>query len=566
MLKNTQKAVNAIRTQNYGKLPYIISGPPGTGKTKTICEAVMQLISDPTFRGSILLCAPSDAAADVLAIRLVVHLRPRVLFRLNDSSRSFAEVPGELLPYCFVENELFGIPPFPELMGCRVVVTTCRDAHILVQARVTNRDLASLQVNVANAIDPNSACDVLDHVPINIHWSALLIDEAAQATEPEMLISISITVPPTGSSEKLSPILVLGGDEYQLGPRTYSKGTMLDISLFERLISCHVYRNHPEARKNRATALHNISRPILRPPFTNLIRNYRSHPAIIAVPSSLFYYDSLIPEAPNTDGMERWSGWLGHCWPVLFACNGGLEECEDVNAGGWGGWYNAREADKAIDYAQDLLASGLINQPEICIMSPFRKQVNLLRQKARKAGLWDLNIGPMEAFQGLESRFLILCTTRSRARFLKEDNARGLGIMGEAKRFNVAITRAKEGLIVLGNPIFLRQDPIWRTFLKFCWRNQLVQFEDEGSEADYLRTLEGDMNPWNSVKNDASDTIPNLEAALLYRKQEPRNVSNQVRKFMSEYQDDAMWNSGIIAESSLVAPETARPDHSPNSD
>ena len=503
----------------------------------------------------------------MLAIRLAGPLKPNVLFRLNNPSRTFAEVPGELLPYCFVENEHFGLPPFPELMGCRVVVTACQDAHVLVQARVTNRDLASLQVNVANAIDPSSSCDVLKHIPITLHWSAVLIDEAAQATEPEVLIPISVIAPPIRSPQILSPILVLAGDEHQLGPRTHTKGTMLDISLFERLFSCRVYETHPEARRNRGVALHNVSRLMLRPPFVNLVRNYRSHPAIIAVPSSLFYHDSLIPEAPNTNGMEGWSGWRGQRWPVLFACNGGLDDCEDVNAAGGGGWYNVREANKAIAYAQDLLMSGLINQSSICIMSPFRKQVNLLRQKARKLGLWDLNIGPMETFQGLESRFVILCTTRSRDRFLEEDKKRGLGIMGEAKRFNVAVTRAKEGLIVLGNPVLLRQDPVWENFLKFCWRNGLVQFEDEGSEVvDHSNTLDGDPNLWNSVKTEGSDTIPKLEAALLYKELEPMNVSNQVRKFMSEKQDDAMWNSGIVAESSLIAMRIECSDYSPNSD
>ncbi|KAF8471155.1 hypothetical protein BDZ91DRAFT_514668 [Kalaharituber pfeilii] len=87
-----QKAVDAILEQNYGTVPYLISGPPGTGKTKTIVEAALQLIFAPaTQRSHILLCAPSNQAADTLAQRLIKHLSPKVLFRMNNCSRSFAE-------------------------------------------------------------------------------------------------------------------------------------------------------------------------------------------------------------------------------------------------------------------------------------------------------------------------------------------------------------------------------------------------------------------------------------------------------------------------------------------
>lgn len=182
-----QKAVNAVQHRTYGIMCYLIHGPPGTGKTKTICEIVLQLGKDLTFRGSILLCAASNTAADILALRLRHFFEPGVLLRLNELSRTFAEVPQELLPYCWVEQDMFNLPPFPKLMAYKIIIVTCQGADALVQARVTNGDLISLQANMARAMD--SEFETTDE-PAQLHWAALIIDEAAQATEPETLIPL----------------------------------------------------------------------------------------------------------------------------------------------------------------------------------------------------------------------------------------------------------------------------------------------------------------------------------------------------------------------------------------
>jgi hypothetical protein len=88
--------------------------------------------------------------------------------------------------------------------------------------------------------------------------------------------------------------------------------------------------------------------------------------------------------------------------------------------------------------------------------------------------LWNVNIGPLEAFQGLERRVVIIATTRTRERFLEEDEKRSLGIVNAKRKMNVALTRAMEGLVVIGNPEVLMRDSGWREWLGFCWRNGLV--------------------------------------------------------------------------------------------
>lgn len=140
-----KKAVEAVCEGRYGKLPYLISGPPGTGKTKTIIETALQLLRNSSAHGHILLCAPSDPAADTLVHRLRQHLNTSEVLRLNRPGRTFAEVPGAVLPYCSIVNDTFTLPAFQDLMKYRVVVTTCRDSSLLAQARTTNSDLYTME-------------------------------------------------------------------------------------------------------------------------------------------------------------------------------------------------------------------------------------------------------------------------------------------------------------------------------------------------------------------------------------------------------------------------------------
>lgn len=92
--------------------PLLIHGPPGTGKTKTLVEAALQLLL--RFPATtVLIVGASNPSADTLASRLVQHqhISPKQLFRLNDPSRPFTEIRSQLLPFCFIEQERFALPP-----------------------------------------------------------------------------------------------------------------------------------------------------------------------------------------------------------------------------------------------------------------------------------------------------------------------------------------------------------------------------------------------------------------------------------------------------------------------
>ncbi|KAK3679022.1 hypothetical protein LTR78_001475 [Recurvomyces mirabilis] len=475
------RAVDTALARNYGALPYIISGPPGTGKTKTMVEVALQLVERKDAH--LLVCAPSDPAADTLTRRLRQSLEPKQLLRLNPPSRSFPEVPTAILPFCYIDDDIFSLPPPPQLMRYKIVVTTCRDAEILLRARLSNADLHSLEHGLLSALHPENS------IPQQtLHWTSLLIDEAAQAIEPEACIPLLVVTPPYNykpTKEQHLPSVIMAGDHNQLGPRTASKTHTLQTSLFERLLALTPYAAHPLTRSKQNNGimprLTKSLLPIPRAPFANLIRNYRSHPSILATPSSLFYADTLDPCALPTSTLTSWTGWRGRKWPVLFLSHSGKDEMEQDN----GGWYNVSEARLALSTALSFLQQGLIEKADICIMSPFRAQVNLLRRLARtpEFGLRDVSIGPLEAFQGLESSLLILCTTRTRERFLEQDRLKGLGVVGEARRFNVAVTRAREGLVVIGSPRVLGKDECWGAFLGFCARNGLW---DGGASERYM--------------------------------------------------------------------------------
>ncbi|KAJ4385901.1 hypothetical protein N0V85_007997, partial [Neurospora sp. IMI 360204] len=181
-------AVDSVLCQNYGTMPYLISGPPGTGKTKTMIEIALQLARNVPDCSHILVCAPSEPAADTLADRLSKSMNRNELLRLNRPTRDSREVLSNLLPYCYMQNDVFALPPFAQLMSYRIVVTSCRDASMLMYARLTNSDLYTVSSTLHQQIHPT----LPRPTKARLHWGALLIDEAAQAMEPEALIPLHV--------------------------------------------------------------------------------------------------------------------------------------------------------------------------------------------------------------------------------------------------------------------------------------------------------------------------------------------------------------------------------------
>ncbi|TFK37683.1 P-loop containing nucleoside triphosphate hydrolase protein [Crucibulum laeve] len=487
-LNTEQRSAAAFVALYQSKIPYLISGPPGTGKTRSIVEMVLQILRVQP-EGCILLCAPSNPATDTLVQRLRSVLLPKDMLRLNDHNRTFAEVPSNIMPYCHVEDNKFALPPWETLMKRRVVACSCLDASALVMAQCTNMSLTKLEEEIVSNLHPFRH-QIHQAQP---HWTHLIIDEAAQGSEPELLIPMSVVVtrPATNGIATLLPQLVLCGDINQLGPVVASENARnaeLDVSLLERLSERSVYTSHSYKRPSEPPSLQTWS------PFIHLVKNYRSHPAILMPPSALFYDDSLEPCAKN--GIIQWSGLSNPRLPIKFIGNETKEECIDERAS----WYNVGEIEQTLAAITSLLSQKQLCKPalrakDIGVMSPWREQVWKLRERLRKEGLRDVDVGTVEDYQGRESRVVIISCVRSNVRFLDEDHKKGLGLFLSRKRMNVAITRAKELLIVIGNGDVLQRDPYWRSFLQFMLRNQLyigphLNLEWDGS---YISRLESQL-------------------------------------------------------------------------
>lgn len=134
-------------------------------------------------------------------------------------------------------DNLFTLPEFPVIMEKRVVVVTCRDADMLHKARLCNRDIFQLECNIHAKLHRTAPL-----VVPRLHWTSVIIDEAAQALEMEALLPLLVVAPPNvAAPEVIRPSVIMVGDEHQLGPRTASKDPAIQRSLFERILARPVY-------------------------------------------------------------------------------------------------------------------------------------------------------------------------------------------------------------------------------------------------------------------------------------------------------------------------------------
>ncbi|CAH1266449.1 MOV10 [Branchiostoma lanceolatum] len=426
--------------------PYLIFGPPGTGKTMTTVEAIKQVFT--LDRGSVILaCAPSNSAADLLAQRLIKQAEFKAsLFRMNAVSRRWDFLPQDLKEAncCnYDSNREIYFPSKEEIIQrYRIVVTTLVTAGRLASANFPHG-----------------------------HFTHVFIDESGHAVEPEAVIPVAGLLSPESGGQ-----LVLAGDPKQLGPVLRSPVAIkygLAMSLLERLMTqCPLYQRGPDGQYDSRV-------------LTKLVRNYRSHPAILKEPTACsttenwsgrsavtassgdgVYADELVRES-----LCRWENLPKKNFPVIFHGVEGTDERE----GNSPSFFNAREVATVLDYVHELLNSrgGMrVTQNNIGIISPYRRQVQKLQHALKLQNYSEIKVGSVEEFQGQERLVIIVSTVRStRQEYLKMDKDYNLGFLNNPKRFNVAITRAKALLIVVGNPYTLSRDEYWGRFLEYCRKN-----------------------------------------------------------------------------------------------
>ncbi|KAJ9152585.1 hypothetical protein P3X46_026140 [Hevea brasiliensis] len=403
----------------------LIQGPPGTGKTVTSAAIVYHMAKQ--GQGQVLVCAPSNVAVDQLAEK--ISATGLKVVRLCAKSREAVSSPVEHLTLHYQvrhldtseKSELHKLQQLKDEQG---ELSSSDEKKYKALKRATEREISQsadvICCTCVGAGDPRLA---------NFRFRQVLIDESTQATEPECLIPLVL-----GAKQ-----VVLVGDHCQLGPVIMCKKAAragLAQSLFERLVLLGV-------------------KPI------RLQVQYRMHPSLSEFPSNNFYEGTL---QNGVTVNERQSSGIDFPWPVpnrpmFFYVQMGQEE---ISASGTS-YLNRTEAANVEKIVTTFLRSGVV-PGQIGVITPYEGQrayiVNYMsRNGALRQQLYkEIEVASVDSFQGREKDYIILSCVRS-------NEHQGIGFLNDPRRLNVALTRARYGIVILGNPKVLSKQPLWNSLL-----------------------------------------------------------------------------------------------------
>uniref|UniRef100_A0A1L8DJ61 RNA helicase n=1 Tax=Nyssomyia neivai TaxID=330878 RepID=A0A1L8DJ61_9DIPT len=467
-----QSAIIHIVEKTAFPAPYILMGPPGTGKTTTIVEAICQIMKRNTS-ARILVAAPSNYACNVITHRLMQYVSDTDIYRMFAISKE-QELDTLDQDLVNISNLKFGAHYYPDMSDLaqyRVILTTLAIAGKFAQAK----------------IDPH-------------HFDYVFIDEAGSSTEPSTLIPIAGVIT---SLRKIHGQIILAGDPMQLGPIVVSEkaSPKLGISILERLIDHGIYAKNSNGKYNPRV-------------ITKLIRNFRSHPKILEFSDREFYSNELMAE--GRPQITRWAcGWKylpNKNVPILFEHVIGESEQDDNSPS----WYNMREVKCIVFYIEMLMRAKTIcghkvGQKCIGVISPYKKQCQKIAIECKRRQWDDIDIGSVEKFQGQEKPVILLSTVRSLTR--------GVGFLRNPKRLNVALTRAQALLIVIGNIDTLDRDTTWHKFIDFCEENDVIM--KNGMKKPR-------KNPNNSSENSKKEVVPVAASSDPVKQEIPKETGQPV--------------------------------------
>jgi superfamily I DNA and/or RNA helicase len=418
----------------------LVHGPPGTGKSTVLAELAVQLVG----RGEKVLCtAASNAAVDHLlelclraglsAVRVghPARISPALIEHSLDAQVD--EHPDRKVSKGLFEEafDLLGYARKQRSQGrARERFANARDAQaearrLMHEARVLERRAVAAVLERAQVTC--ATCAMLDAYPLSgQRFDTALHDEATQAVEPLSLI-------PFLKAKRV----ILAGDPQQLPPTVLSqraKEEGLEKSLFVRLLEEH----GPEVKHL-------------------LKEQYRMHEQIMAFPSARLYGNALRAHASVAQhklpallskpvpGAER---------PVLFLDTAG-KGLDESQAPGTASLLNEGEAELITQRALALLDAGLPAQA-LAIISPYRAQTEAIRE--RLAHVPALEVDTVDAFQGREKEAVLVSLVRS-------NTEQQVGFLSDVRRMNVAMTRARRHLFIVGDSATLAAHPFFEAFI-----------------------------------------------------------------------------------------------------
>ncbi|KKZ65358.1 regulator-nonsense transcripts 1 [[Emmonsia] crescens] len=412
----------------------LIQGPPGTGKTVTSANIIYNLAK--INGGQVLVCAPSNVAVDQLCER--IHRTGLKTVRVTAKSREDVESPvGFLSLHEQVHNndsniELVKLNQLKAELG---ELSSQDEKKFKQLVRAAEKEILSnadvICCTCVGAGDPRLA---------KFKFRTVLIDESTQSAEPECMIPLVL-----GCKQ-----VVLVGDHQQLGPVIMNKKAAkagLNQSLFERLV-------------------------ILGCAPIRLNVQYRMHPCLSEFPSNMFYDGSLQNGVTES---ERLLKDVDFPWPVahnpmMFWSNLGNEE---ISASGTS-YLNRTEAANVEKIVTRFFKAG-VKPSSIGIITPYEGQRSYVVSSMQATGTFkkelykEIEVASVDAFQGREKDYIVLSCVRS-------NDHQGIGFLSDPRRLNVALTRAKYGLVILGNPKVLSKHPLWNyLLLHFKEKNCLVE-------------------------------------------------------------------------------------------
>ncbi|XP_013197184.2 probable RNA helicase armi [Amyelois transitella] len=439
-----KSAITNILIGECRPLPYCIFGPPGTGKTITVVETILQILTlMPDSR--ILVATPSNSAANLLMERLIKYrdVVPNSIIRLIASYLVDSDnIPDIIKPFCATMDIAAKDSSKPKHVVKDGINLNCQSSYI-GRHRVT--------IGTCNCLGALAQMGLPKG-----HFSHIIIDEAGQATEPEIMIPLTFLDKDNGQ-------VILAGDPMQLGPVIMSKYCQnygMDESYLSRLLDTYPYQ------KDYAAYADGYDYRLV----TKLNDNYRSLETVLSLPSELFYDSTLVAKIDqNQPWLKKLQNDISEILDLPNANTGGIYvhgiRGENYRAEDSPSWYNPHEA-SMVALTTCKLFKNKINADDIGIITPYIAQIRHLRLLFEAMGLPQPKIGTVEEFQGQERPIILISTVRASASHLAEDHKHVLGFVKNPKRLNVALTRAQVAVLLFCDPHLLSRDQLWRNVIQ----------------------------------------------------------------------------------------------------